>query len=72
MEERKTTEKTILCECGHSLSSHATGAGECYQNTRRTEKRKNHLGKYVKVKCSYVCYCRKFKLKKEVRNSSQA
>jgi len=65
MEERKTTTKTILCECGHPLSSHSIGAGECYTSTHKTEKRKNHLGKEVKVKCAYICYCKKFKLKKE-------
>lgn len=60
--EQKTSEHTILCECGHPLISHAIGALQCYASTRRTERRKNQLGKYVKVKCCYTCYCKKFKL----------
>lgn len=50
----------ILCNCGHPLSYHATGAGQCYKNLRRTEKRKDHTGKEVKVKCYYNCSCNKF------------
>jgi len=60
----KANENTILCDCGHPLGSHAIGAGRCYAGTRRTERRKNHLGKYVRVKCSYVCYCPKFDIDK--------
>lgn len=60
MENQKTTEHTILCDCGHPLSSHASGLGKCYTSTRRKERRKNYLGKYVIVKCCYVCACGKF------------
>lgn len=54
-------ESLILCECGHSLSSHAIGAEQCYASMRRTERKKNHLEKYIRVKCFYNCYCKKFK-----------
>lgn len=60
----RCNERTILCKCGHPLSHHAMGPGECYASTRRTEKKKNHLGKEVKVKCCYTCYCKKFELDK--------
>jgi hypothetical protein len=56
-----TIEHRILCECGHPLSSHSLGDIQCNASTRKKERRKNHLGKYVIVKCCYVCYCRKFK-----------
>jgi hypothetical protein len=58
----KCSEKTILCECGHSLNAHSCGAGKCYISIRKTERRKNHLGKYIKVKCNYTCYCDKFEI----------
>lgn len=59
----KTNERTILCKCGHPLSYHASGAERCYRFIRRTERRKNYLGKEIKVKCVYECTCRKFELK---------
>jgi hypothetical protein len=62
MEKQKTTEHTILCECGHPLSSHSLWSKRCNTSTRKTERRKNHLGKYISVKCCYVCYCEEFKL----------
>lgn len=63
MFEPKTNDNTIICDCGHPLRSHSSGARECYTSTRRTEKRKNHFGKIIKVKCVYVCYCKKFEFK---------
>ena len=58
----KANESNILCECGHPLSHHAIGAGQCYKFIRKIEKRKNHLDKEVKVKCVYGCTCKKFVL----------
>ncbi len=63
--ERKCTEGTILCECGHPLNHHAIGCGECYNFTRRTEKKKNNKGDLVKVKCIYGCTCKKFKFNED-------
>ncbi len=68
MEERRTTERTILCKCGHPLSDHAMGAGQCYRFRRRIEKRKTHLGKEVKVKCVYECTCKKFEFDESTEN----
>lgn len=65
MEERKCTESTILCECGHPLSHHQMGGGECYSYTRRTEKKKNHKGELVRVKCIYNCTCKCFKFEED-------
>ena len=62
-------DKTILCQCGHPLGDHAIGAGECYRSTRKTEKKKNHLGKEINVKCVYNCTCMKFKLRLETLNT---
>jgi len=50
----------ILCTCGHPLNHHAIGAGQCYKHIHKTEKRKDHTGKDVKVKCHYNCACNKF------------
>ena len=60
--EVKTNDKTILCECGHPLIWHSF-AHQCNASMRRTERKKDTTGKYVKVKCCYVCYCKEFKLK---------
>lgn len=62
-------EKKILCECGHPLIWHSFGEYQCNASTRRTERKKNELGKYIKVKCCYVCYCKEFK-KREDKNVS--
>ncbi len=60
MRESKVSEYTILCECGHPLSDHAIGAIQCYKHISRTEKRKDHTDKIVKVKCYYNCSCKVF------------
>jgi hypothetical protein len=66
----KCNEHTILCDCGHPLGDHQSGGLRCYHGLKRTERRKNHLGKYVKVKCAYICYCPKFEqLKEDVENA---
>lgn len=67
VEERRARPDTILCECGHSLYHHSAGANDCYVSTRRTEKRGDHHGNIVKVKCVYVCHCKEFKWVEETQ-----
>lgn len=56
----RANSSNILCRCGHPLNYHAIGAGQCYKNISKTEKRIDHTGKEVKVKCFYNCSCNKF------------
>lgn len=65
----EATEQTVLCECGHPLSHHAVGGGECYAYTRRNEKKKNHKGEIVKVRCIYNCTCKCFKFEEDCKIS---
>ena len=58
----------VLCECGHALGSHQVGGGRCYCATRKTERKKDQDGIYVKVKCVFCCYCDKFKERVESKH----
>jgi hypothetical protein len=60
LKERCINNENILCRCGHSLDEHSPMTKQCYIIRTKTERVKNHFGKYIKIICHYGCTCKCF------------